>query len=438
MREISIGLIGFGTVGSGVVKIFQQNRDILEARVGLPVRLKRIADMDIVSDRGVQVDPGLLTTDAREILEDPDISIVVESIGGYEPAKSFILEAFRKGKHVVTANKALLAEHGQEIFRAAHEARVDIAFEAAVAGGIPILRSLREGLVANRFEKVLAILNGTCNFILTAMSENPGISFDEVLRQAQELGYAEADPSLDVDGIDAAHKLVLVLSLTHGIRLPVKSIYVEGIRRIEPFDVIMAREFAYKIKLLAVIISHGEVVEARVHPTMLPEHHPLARVDGVFNGIYLRGDMVGEQLFYGRGAGREPTASAVVGDVIETARNIIRGEAGRVPPLGYPENWKSAGRVMDMKEIVTSYYLRIQAMDRPGVLSKISGIMSDHQISIHSVVQKRRDSSGTVPVVFLTHLAREADIQDACRQIGQLDVVEGPLMIMRIEDENLA
>ena len=270
MREISIGLIGFGTVGSGVVKILQQNRDILEARVGLPVRLKRIADMDIVSDRGVQVDPTLLTTDVREILEDPDISIVVESIGGYEPAKSFILEAFRNGKQVVTANKALLAEHGPEIFRAAHEAGVDIAFEAAVAGGIPILRSLREGLVANRFEKVLAILNGTCNFILTAMSENPGISFDEVLRQAQELGYAEADPSLDVDGIDAAHKLVLVLSLTHGIRLPVKSIYVEGIRRIEPFDVIMAREFAYKIKLLAVIISHGDVGGSSSAPDYAP------------------------------------------------------------------------------------------------------------------------------------------------------------------------
>ncbi|MGB6064086.1 MAG: homoserine dehydrogenase [Desulfomonilaceae bacterium] len=438
MREIAIGLIGFGTVGSGVVEILQRNRDILEARVGLPIRLKRIADKDIVSDRGVQVDPAMLTTNAREVLEDPDISIVVELIGGYEPAKSFILEAFRNKKQVVTANKALLAEHGPEIFRAAHEAGADIAFEAAVAGGIPILRSLREGLVANRFEKVLAILNGTCNFILSAMSENPGISFDEMLRQAQKLGYAEADPSLDVDGIDAAHKLVLVLGLTHGIRVPVKGIHVEGIRRIEPYDVIMAQEFAYKIKLLAVIISHGDAVEARLHPTMLPEHHPLAQVDGVFNGIYLQGDMVGEQLFYGRGAGKEPTASAVVGDVIETARNMVRGEAGRVPPMGYPENWKTAGHVLDMKEIVTNYYLRVQARDQLGVLSKISGIMADHHISIHSVVQKRRQSSGTVPVVFLTHLAREADIQDACSRIGRVDAVEGPLIIMRIQDETLA
>lgn len=437
MKEISIGLIGFGTVGSGVVKILQENRDILEARVGFPLRLKRIADLDIKSDRGVDVDPAILTTDAAEILHDPDISIVVELVGGHQPAHGFILEALRNGKQVVTANKALLAEHGPEIFRAAHKAGVDIAFEAAVAGGIPILRSLREGLVANRFDKVLAILNGTCNFILTAMDQHPGVSFDEVLRQATDLGYAEADPSLDIDGIDTAHKLVLVLSLTHGIRVPLKKIHVEGIRGIDPFDVVMAREFSYKIKLLAMLISHGDMVEARVHPAMLPENHPLARVDGVFNGIYLRGDMVGEQMFYGRGAGKEPTASAVVGDIIETARNITRGEAGGVPPLGYPENWKAPGNIMAMDDIVTNYYVRVQARDRPGVLSKVAGIMADYGISIHSVVQKRRQSSGTVPVVFLTHLAREADIQGASNKIGQLDVVEGPLVIFRIEDETL-
>jgi homoserine dehydrogenase len=438
MKEICIGLIGFGTIGSGVVKILQENKDVLEARVGLPLRLKKIADMDVTSDRGVRVDPSLLTTNAQEIIEDPEISIVLELIGGYEPAKTFILDAFRHKKHVVTANKALLAVHGPEIFRAAHEAGVDIAFEAAVAGGIPILRSLREGLVANRFERVLAILNGTCNFILTAMDENPGVSFDDVLKQAQDLGYAEADPTLDVEGIDAAHKLVLVLSLTHGIRVPLKSIYVEGIRGIDPFDVVMAKDFSYKIKLLAVIISHGDTVEARLHPTMIPEHHPLARVDGVFNGIYLQGDMVGEQLFYGKGAGKEPTASAVIGDIIETARNVAGGEAGgRVPPLGYPEDWKAPGRVMDMKEITTNYYLRVQALDRPGVLSKIAGIMAEHSISIHSVVQKRRHSSGTVPVVFLTHLAKEADIQDACEKISRLDAVEAPLRVIRIEDDTL-
>lgn len=437
MKEISIGLIGFGTVGTGVVKILQENRDILDARVGLPVRLKRIADLDIESDRGVKVDRSVLTSDAWELVRDPEISVVVELIGGHEPAKSLILEAFRNGKQVVTANKALLAEHGPEVFGAAYRAGTDIAFEAAVAGGIPILRSLREGLVANRFEKVMAILNGTCNFILTAMDSNPGVSFDEVLQSAQELGYAEADPGLDIDGIDAAHKLVLVLSLTHGIRAPLKSIHVEGIRHIDPFDVRMAHEFSYKIKLLAVITSHGDDVDARLHPTLLPEDHPLARVDGVFNGIYLRGDMVGEQLFYGRGAGCEPTASAVVGDVIELARSVARGEVGRVPPLGYPETWKAPGRVKDIKEITTNYYLRIQAMDRPGVLSKVAGIMSDHDISIHSVVQKGRQSSGAVPVVFLTHRAREADIQTACQRISQLDVVEGAPVVIRIEDETL-
>jgi len=228
-----------------------------------------------------------------------------------------------------------------------------------------------------------------------------------------------------------------VLSLTHGIRVPLKSIYVEGIRGIDPFDVVMAKDFSYKIKLLAIIISHGDIVEARLHPTMIPENHPLARVDGVFNGIYLQGDMVGEQLFYGKGAGKEPTASAVIGDIIETARNVAGGESGRVPPLGYPEDWKAPGRVMGMKEIKTNYYIRVQALDRPGVLSKVAGIMAEHSISIHSVVQKRRQSSGTVPVVFLTHLAKEADIQDACEKISGLDAVEGPLRVIRIEDEAL-
>jgi len=264
MNEVSVGLIGFGTVGSGVVKILCENTEILQARVGFPLKIGRIADLDLESDRGVQVDRSLLKSDALAITRDPKISVVVELIGGYEPAKSLILDAIRHGKPVVTANKALLAEHGPEIFKAAHEAGVDIAFEAAVAGGIPILRSLREGLVANRFEKVLAILNGTCNFILTAMTENPGVSFNDILNQAQRLGYAEADPSLDVDGMDSAHKLVLMLGLTHGIRVPVNRIHVEGIRGVSPFDIRMAKEFFYKIKLLAIIINHGGMVEARL------------------------------------------------------------------------------------------------------------------------------------------------------------------------------
>ncbi len=437
MKEISIGLIGFGTVGSGVVKILQENGSLLAARAGIPLRLKRIADLDLKSDRGVKVDRSILTSDPEQILQDPEISIVVELIGGYEPARTLILEAFRQRKQVVTANKALLAHHGTEIFQAAREAGVHIAFEAAVAGGIPILRSLREGLVANRFEKVLAILNGTCNFILTAMHEQPGLPLDEVLRKAQEFGYAEADPTLDVDGTDSVHKLVLVLRLTHGIQADFQKVHREGILGIDPFDVALAKEFGYRIKLLAIIIDHGKTVEARLHPTMLPEHHPLAQVDGVFNGIYLRGDMVGEQLFYGRGAGKEPTASAVVGDLIEVAQNVLRGDGGALSSADYPGDWPALGEVMDMSQIVTNYYLRVQAKDRPGVLSKISGIMSDHSISIHSVFQKGRHSVGTVPVVFLTHRAQEANVREASKKIGELDVVEGEPVIIRIEDESL-
>ncbi|MGB9617006.1 MAG: homoserine dehydrogenase [Desulfomonilaceae bacterium] len=438
MKRISVGLIGFGTVGSGVVKILRENGELLRRRIGFPIELRRIADLDIETDRGVPVERSILTTDAHAVLEDPEIDVVVELIGGREPARTFILSAIQSGKQVVTANKALLADHGSEIFEAARAAGVHICFEASVAGGIPILKALREGLLANRFEKILAILNGTCNFILTAMNENPGAPFDETLREAQRLGYAEADPSLDIDGTDTAHKLVLVLGLTHGIRAATKDLYVQGLRGIDPFDVLMAREFSYKIKLLAVATDHGDRVEARVHPTMLPETHPLANVDGVFNGIFLKGDMVGEQLFYGRGAGREPTASAVVADIVEAGRNLMSGRGCEVPPLGYAEASGSSARVMDMADVMTNYYLRVQALDKPGVLSKIAGIMADYQISIHSVVQKQRKNGGAVPVVFLTHLAREADVQQACRQIGELSVVQEAPIVFRIEDESLA
>ncbi len=438
MTDIAIGLIGFGTIGAGVVHILQEHRDILQARTGLPLALKRVADVDLDRDRGVSIDPSILTRDAGEILQDPEISIVVELVGGHEPARSFILEALAKGKHVVTANKALLAEDGAEIFRAAHRADREIAFEAAVAGGIPILRSLREGLVANQYDRVLGILNGTCNYILSAMDEQPGISFQDMLTEAQALGYAEADPTLDVDGIDAAHKLVIMLSLTHGIRAAMGAFHVEGIRGIQAFDVQMAKEFAYTIKLLAVIKKHDGQIEARLHPTMIPRTHPLARVQGAFNGIFLQGDMVGDQLFYGKGAGREPTASAVVADIVEIARNVRGDATGRVPPLGYPEEAITEHGIMSMDQIRTNYYLRLQALDRPGVLSAVSGIMADHRISLHSVVQKQRHQSQTVPVVFLTHSAREADIQAAARQIAQLDVVEGPPAIVRIEDESFS
>lgn len=437
MHEISVGLIGFGVVGSGVVKILKENRALLTDRLGFPLKLKCVADLDIDADRGVDVDRNVLTTDVRKVLDDPEISIVIELIGGFEPAGSFILDALRNGKHVVTANKALLAERGPEIFGAADRAGAEIAFEAAVAGAIPILRSLREGLVANRLDKVLAILNGTCNFILTAMDESPGVYFDDVLRRAQELGYAEADPSLDIDGVDSAHKLALILTLTHGIRTPFEALSVEGIRGIRPIDVEIARDFAYKIKLLAVIKAHGAGVEARVHPTMLPRNHPLARVDGVFNGVYLKADRAGEQLFFGRGAGSEPTASAVIGDVVEIARSLMHGKPCGAPPLGYPEWRIRSDGILPMDEVVTNYYLRVQAKDQPGVLSRISGIMAECGISIHSVMQKGRRHSETVPVVFVTHKAKEADMREAAHRIDELDAVKRPPVIIRIEDDDL-
>jgi homoserine dehydrogenase len=437
MKEINVGLIGFGTVGAGVVKIFEENRDILDSRVGFPLRLRRVVDIDVDTVRAVHVDRSLLTTDSRKILDDPEISIVVELIGGYEPARRYILEAFKNGKHVVTANKALLARDGAAIFSAAKAAGKDIAFEAAVAGGVPILRSLREGLVANRFEKIMAILNGTCNFILSAMDRKPGVPMADVLKQAQDLGYAETDPTLDINGADAAHKMVLVLGLAHGIIVPLDDIYVEGITGIDALDVEMAKEFSYVIKLLAVIKAHGDQVEARLHPTMIPRDHPLGHVDGVFNGIFLKGDKVGELLFRGPGAGSDPTASAVVGDIVEIARNVVYGESGRVPPLGYPIERIGSKGLVDMREVYTNYYLRVQAMDRPGVLSKVAGIMAEHRISLHSVVQQGRHQANTVPVVFLTHKAREADIQEACKRIRELDAVGEPLVLIRIEDDSL-
>lgn len=437
MKQARVGLIGFGVIGAGVVKILSNQRDLLETRVGFPISLQRIADLDLDTDRGVPVDRSIMTTNAYDIINDPNIDIVVELIGGYEPAKQFILESFAKGKNIVTANKALLAVHGPELFKAAGAARVSIAFEGAVAGAIPILRSLREGLVANRFDKVMAILNGTCNYILTAMDENPGLSFDETLQEAQELGYAESDPSLDVDGIDAAHKLALTLCLTHGIRAPFDRIHVEGIREIESFDSQMAREFSYKIKLLAIIKSQASGVEVRLHPTMIPKEHPLGKVDGVFNGIYLKGDMVGDQLFYGRGAGMDPTASSVVGDIVEIARNLKCDESCQAPPLGYPEDKILDSGILPIDDIITNYYIRVQALDRPGVLSRVSGIMAEHGISIHSVVQKGRDLNGAVPVVFITHSAKESGMMAAAKKIGALDVVAGPITLIRIEDEDL-
>src|SRR3990172_3342670 len=347
MKKINVGIVGFGTVGTGTAKILIENSLLIEERVGIPIVVKTIADHDIEKEREIKVDPPVLTKDANEILDDPEIDIVVELIGGYGYAKEFIIKAIDKGKHVVTANKALLAIHGDEIFKAVYKKGVDIGFEASVGGGIPIIRALKEGLVANRIESIYGIVNGTTNYILTKMTSE-GKKFGDVLKKAQEKGYAEADPTFDVEGVDAAHKLAVLISLAYGVRIRFEDIYTEGISKITPLDIEFAREFGYRIKLLAITKDDRGKIEARVHPTMLKESAMLANVDGVFNAIYVTGDAVGSTMFYGRGAGMMPTGSAVVSDIADIARNIIKKSHQRVPPLGCSEGCIKDAKVKDI------------------------------------------------------------------------------------------
>lgn len=433
MKAINVGIVGFGTVGTGTAKILLENSRLIEERVGVPIVLKRIADSNVDREREIKVDPSVLTRDANEILNDPEIDIVVELIGGYGYAKEFILKAIEKGKHVVTANKALLAVHGDEIFKAAYRKGVDIGFEASVGGGIPIIRALKEGLVANRIESIYGIVNGTTNYILTKMTAE-GENFSDVLKEAQEKGYAEADPTFDVEGIDAAHKLAILISLAYGVKIRFEDIYTEGISKITPLDIEFAKEFGYRIKLLAITKNDNGKIEARVHPTMLKENAMLATVDGVFNAIYVTGDAVGSTMFYGRGAGMMPTGSAVVSDIVDIARNIVKNSHQRVPPLGCGEECIKEARVKDISETVNHYYLRFSALDRPGVLSKISGILGENNISISSMIQKGREIEGAVPIVMMTHEAREKDVTKALDEIDKLPVVHDKTVFIRIEE----
>jgi homoserine dehydrogenase len=424
---INVGIIGFGTVGSGTVRILLGNGEMLRRRLGFPVALRRVADKDTGRDRGIALPQGMLVADAEAVLEDPEVDIVVELIGGMRPAKDFLLRAIRGGKHVVTANKALLATEGEEIFSEAREKGVSVGFEASVAGGIPIIKVLREGLVANRILYVFGIINGTANYILTKMTDE-GWEFSEALRDAQRLGYAEADPTFDVEGIDSAHKLTILASLAYGIPLSFKEVYTEGITKITPMDIEFARELGYKIKLLAITKYVDGEVEMRVHPTMLPREYLISKVDGVYNAVYVAGDAVGETLYYGRGAGDMPTASAVVSDIADIARNIMAG--AEKPSMGRGE---SPLRVRKMQDIRSMYYFRFTALDRPGVLSKISGILGDNDISIASVIQKGRRVGGAVPVIILTHMAREKDILRAVQEIDRLPVVAERTFFIRVE-----
>jgi len=440
--RIAVGLIGFGTVGTGVAKVLASNAGLIRRRLGVPLDLVKVADLNLTADRGITLPAGVLTANAREVLDDPRIDIVIELIGGYDPAKRFLLEAIAKGKHVVTANKALLAVHGEELFEAASRAGVDIGFEASVCGGVPILRALTEGLAANRIQSLYGIVNGTSNFILTRMTE-AGRPFEEVLAEAQKAGYAEADPTFDVAGIDAAHKLAILVNLAFGTPVNFKEIHVEGITGIAPMDIEYATEFGYTIKLLAIakVLGGGGgesamEVEARVHPTMIPNESPLARVGGVYNAIQVTGDAVGDIMLYGRGAGALPTASAVLSDVMDIARNIRTGAVRRVPPCAFQADQRRPLRIRPIEEITSIYYLRFMAVDRPGVLSQLAGVLGSHHISIASVLQRGRKDGQTVPVVMTTHTAVERNVRAALRDIDALPSVSAKTTVVRIEGED--
>jgi len=434
MPQINLGILGLGTVGSGVVKLIQEHADLLSKKIGASLCIKKIADLNLESPRGIKLDRSLLTTDGNEVVEDKEIQIVVELIGGIEAARDFSLKALRNGKHLVTANKALLALHGQEIYWAAAQNKVNLGFEASVCGGIPILRSLREGLVANRIQLMMGIINGTANYILTQMSEE-GRDFASALAEAQEKGYAEADPTFDVEGYDSAHKLQILSSIAYGGYVDFDRIYVEGISSISPLDIKYAREFGYKIKLLAIAKESKGRLEVRVHPTLIPEHYILASVGGVFNAVYMKGDAVGPLLFYGQGAGQMPTASAVVSDIVEIAQDILSGRPSRSNSLPLRKAEEAGIQIMDISEARSRYYLRVSALDKPGVLSRVSGILGDHHISIASVIQKERHAESSVPVVMMTHEAREGDAREALKEINQLEVITAETICIRVDGE---
>ncbi len=429
MREVGVGLLGLGVVGSGVWELLTRNRDFLARKTGVRLTVRKILVRDPNKPRRASVPREILTTDPREVLEAREVDIVCELMGGIEPARTYLLSALRQGKHVVTANKAVLAEHGPEIFEAAETAGKGLFFEAAVGGGVPIVKTLRESLSANRIRRLTAIVNGTCNYILTRMSEE-GLSFEQALREAQERGFAEADPQLDLSGRDSVHKLAILATLAYGSFVPADRIHEEGIIGVDPQDLVFAREFGYCLKLLAIAREEEGRVEVRVHPTLIPEDHVLASVRGAYNGFFLEGDFVGRVFLYGLGAGAEPTASAVVADLLDAARLILSG--ARPTPILFREAPLS---LKPQEEVVSRYYFRFSAVDRPGVLSQISGVLGQHGISIASVIQKGRTEHGPVPIVMLTHEAREKEVRQALAEIDRLEVVVPPTKVLRILEE---
>jgi len=438
MKPLQVGLLGMGTVGMGTWKVLRRNEQEIARRAGRPIRITWIAErsLDLAREATRGVPDVNLTSDAAVVLAHPDVDIVVELIGGIEPAKSFVLQAIANGKHVVTANKALLARHGTEIFAAAHAKGVMVGFEGAVAGGIPIIKALREGLTANRLEWIAGIINGTSNFILSEMRSR-GASFAEVLKEAQARGYAEADPTFDIEGIDAAHKLTIMAAIAFGVPMQFDKCYTEGISRLTREDIRYAEELGYRIKLLGITRRTPAGIELRVHPTLIPARRLIANVEGVMNAVLVKGDAVGPTLYYGAGAGAEPTASAVIADLVDVTRMHTADPEHRVPHLAFQPDQLSDLPFLPMGEVETSYYLRLRVDDRPGVLADITRILADRDISIDAMIQKEpSENEAQTDIILLTHLTIEKNVVAASAAIEALPTVAGSVVRIRLEELN--
>jgi homoserine dehydrogenase len=436
MKPVKIGILGLGTVGGGTVTVLSRNREEISRRAGREIKVVQASARDLKKKRACDTTGIELVADPAAIVRNPDIDVVVELMGGTEPALSLILEAIANGKHVVTANKYLIALNGNEIFAAAQKKGVMVAFEAAVAGGIPIIKMLREGLTANRIEWIAGIINGTSNFILSEMRER-GADFADVLKEAQRLGYAEADPTFDIEGIDAAHKLTILAAIAFGIPLNFKSAYVEGISKVTGADVAYAGELGYRLKLLGIARRTNGGVELRVHPTLIPERRLIANVEGAMNAVLVKGDAVGPTMFYGAGAGAEPTASAVVADLVDVVRTLTTDPTNRVPHLAFQPDRLVDMPILPIEEVETSYYLRMHALDKPGVLADITRILADLRISIEAILQKEPpEGESTVPIIILTHRVKEKNMNEAIARIEKLDAIDGRVARIRLEHLN--
>ena len=434
MQPVKVGLLGLGTVGGGTVSVLTRNADEIARRAGRGIQITLAAAKEYNADAIIGLDQiENITDDPFSVVDDPDVEIIIELIGGYSPAKELVLKAIENGKHVITANKALIAIHGNEIFKAAQEKGVIVAFEAAVAGGIPIIKAVREGLAANQIEWIVGIINGTSNFILTEMRDK-GRDFEDVLNEAQSLGYAEADPTFDVEGIDAAHKLTILGSIAFGIPLQFDKTYVEGITKIEQQDVLYAEELGYRIKHVGISRKVDNGIEQRVHPTLIPERRLIANVDGVMNAVLVKSDAVGPTLYYGAGAGAEPTASAVVADIVDVVRALTTDPENRVPHLAFQHDALSDINILPIEEIETAYYLRMHAIDRPGVVADITKILGDSKISIEAILQKEpEENASCIPVIFLTQCIKEKEMNGAITKIEKLDAIDGKVTRIRME-----